>query len=665
MKLALKILVPLFIILAITLVVVNIFSIENFKTIFLENKALSFGDHALRESKEVFTTEDLEKVVVDQELEQKFKTYTSALQDPSVFRFKVWDKNIKVVYSDLKKAVGTTNPETGKTVEAGFKEEFPVRWRLHTPAMSSHEAGFGDYLEIIVPIKANNGETIYVLEVDSAVSAILVGIEQAINNTVYLWFGAGLFIYLSFYLLIQFLIIKPIVRLRQAMDIIGRGNLNYEVVHKAKDDMGLLYQFFNNMRLQLRTYLVQLRDYQQQLQMEKMGVEKKVVERTAQLSEEKAKLQASVNSLSVGFIMTDTMGEIITMNDTATRLLCSTTDSEHSGVLTHPVGIQCSMDEIEKRLKAQLDLRLNIKKCLEEQKPMEFKELDFMGRFLHIHITPIVTYEGKLEILGTVILVDDITEAKVIERSKDEFFSIASHELRTPLTSIRGNMAMIKDYYPEQIKDPTLKEMIDDVHESAIRLIEIVNDFLDTSRLEQGKMEFKKETVNLPQIIESIVHELGTMAKQKNVALNFNVPEGPLPLVIADSDKTKQVFYNLVGNALKFTEKGEVRIDIQPSATEVKIYVQDTGRGIPLNNQSLLFHKFQQAGKSLLTRDTTKGTGLGLYISKMMVEKMGGKINLDNSVEGKGTSFVVSLPVSVAQNPSSESVQNPPSLPAS
>ena len=124
-----------------------------------------------------------------------------------------------------------------------------------------------------------------------------------------------------------------------------------------------------------------------------------------------------------------------------------------------------------------------------KKKLIEIKEISFGNKFLHFYIAPIIANIGKNESdIGTVILFDDITEEKVLNRSKDEFFSIASHELRTPLTAIKGNTSLILDHYKEKLADPELKEMIDDIHESSIRLIDIVNDFLNVSRLEQGRL---------------------------------------------------------------------------------------------------------------------------------------------------------------------------------
>jgi signal transduction histidine kinase len=264
---------------------------------------------------------------------------------------------------------------------------------------------------------------------------------------------------------------------------------------------------------------------------------------------------------------------------------------------------------------------------------------------LHIFIAPIVTMGNKnFSVIGNVMLVENITEQKLLERSKDEFFSIASHELRTPLTAIRGNTSMIMDYYQNELKDPQVKEMVSDVHESSIRLISIVNDFLDMSRLELGKIEFKKDSLDLSKLIPEVIKEYQVTGSRKGVSIVFK-DAGKVPSAVGDEDRFKQVLINLIGNGLKFTEKGEIAISLKVEGNSVKVLVSDTGMGISEENQKLLFRKFQQAESNIITRDTTRGTGLGLYISKMMVEKMGGQIKLEESAVGKGTTFSFTLPI--------------------
>jgi signal transduction histidine kinase len=158
-----------------------------------------------------------------------------------------------------------------------------------------------------------------------------------------------------------------------------------------------------------------------------------------------------------------------------------------------------------------------------------------------------------------------------------------------------------------------------------------------------GKLKFKKEHVNIEQIVNSTVEELKHEAETKGISLNIIKSENSLPEVIGEADRIKEVLINLVGNAIKFTEKGGVTLSFKANPGSLSILIRDTGRGISEANQTLLFHKFQQANSSLLTRDTSKGTGLGLYISKLMAEGMGGSVTLVNSQEGKGSTFAFSL----------------------
>ncbi len=202
---------------------------------------------------------------------------------------------------------------------------------------------------------------------------------------------------------------------------------------------------------------------------------------------------------------------------------------------------------------------------------------------------------------------------------------------------------MIQKYYIDKLQDPDLKEMLNDVHKSSVRLINIVNDFLDTSRLEMGRMEFKKETFDIVPLIRELVKEYLTTGSLKKLAIQFIEPQEKIPLVTGDKERIKQVVINLLGNAIKFTSVGGVTLRMEQKDNAIITYIIDTGRGIPHETQSLLFQKFQQAGSNTFTLDGIQGTGLGLYISKMIMEGMRGKIWLVSSELGKGTTFAFSL----------------------
>jgi len=384
------------------------------------------------------------------------------------------------------------------------------------------------------------------------------------------------------------------------------------------------------------------RNLTEALKQEKASVEKKVVEKTKQLREEQARLTASINSLDIGFLMTFLSSDKISYNQALLNIL----DLKDAPVLAS--GASLTLDMIRQRLGNDY-LAEAINKSRQADATMSTKEITLGNKILSISNGPIISRDKQ--IIGSIVLFKDITEERTLERSKDEFFSIASHELRTPLTSIRGNTSMILDYYQEALKDPQLHEMVTDVHDSSIRLIEIVNDFLDLSRLEQGKMTFNYETVSTEEIIESVAYEMKAVLDEKQLNLNLdNKTLDVLPKVWVDKNRLKQVAYNLIGNAAKFTDKGSITVSAAIENNFVKVLVTDTGSGMPAEAQRLLFHKFQQAGNSLLTRDTTHGTGLGLYISKMIIESMGGTIKLEQSIEGQGSTFSFTVPITTPEH---------------
>ena len=395
-----------------------------------------------------------------------------------------------------------------------------------------------------------------------------------------------------------------------------------------------------------RPLLEQISKTYKQFDDKQAAVEAKIKLRTDQLMASTSRAYSFLDSLNMGFIMCDITPEVVVTNQAVVHILSQkmtgTTDTPKAAVTND----HWTLDTIDSLLHPGLELRKLIVQSLATNQPLEAKEANFGKRVLHVFIAPMVNElsSGDKQHIGAVILVEDITEQKVLERSKDDFLSIASHELRTPLTAIRGNASLIKKYYGDKLPDKGVVEMIDDIHTSAIRLIDIVNDFLDATSLEQGKMQMTPTTFSLGEIINEVIREFHGIADSKGIKLETHEDMAKAPSVSGDKQRIKQVLYNLIGNAMKFTDKGKVTISIKADDHFVYTTVSDTGKGMPPENQRLLFGKFQQAGNSLLTRDGTKGTGLGLYISKLIMERSGGTIGLEHSEVGKGSSFVFSLP---------------------
>lgn len=224
-----------------------------------------------------------------------------------------------------------------------------------------------------------------------------------------------------------------------------------------------------------------------------------------------------------------------------------------------------------------------------------------------------------------------------VDRMKDDFVSMAAHELRAPLSVIRG--------YVEMAQDPSVsvsqrQEFLSRIGASAKQLNTLVEDILDVSRLQEGRMAFSMRPIDPSQVIVEVVNAFMLSAKEKGLLLSYEAKT--LPEVLLDPDRFRQVMTNLIGNAVKYTSHGSVTISAESDGVEVVIRVSDTGPGISAQDQAKLFSKFYRV-RNETTRDIP-GTGLGLWITREIVRQMKGEISVE-SITGKGTDFIVRLPV--------------------
>lgn len=251
----------------------------------------------------------------------------------------------------------------------------------------------------------------------------------------------------------------------------------------------------------------------------------------------------------------------------------------------------------------------------------------------------------KGEVLGAVIVFRDVTRERDIDRAKSEFVSVASHQLKTPLTAI-GWIAerLLANKAGKLAKKP--KEYVNDIYQSNKRMIRLVNDLLSVSRLEEGKIKIEPKPLRLEEIITSLVKEQKDFIDKCRCQVVFEKPKEPLPLVVADESLLRQIVHNLLSNAIRYSvPKGKVRVGIKKDGNNFLLIVADNGIGIPKDKQYRVFEKFFRADNA--QKKQTDGTGLGLYIIKMIVGTMGGKIWFV-SEENKGTTFYVSLPLQAA-----------------
>lgn len=243
------------------------------------------------------------------------------------------------------------------------------------------------------------------------------------------------------------------------------------------------------------------------------------------------------------------------------------------------------------------------------------------------------------EVIDYLLIFQDTSYENLFEKMKEELITIATHELRNPVTGIKGYIEMILDGETGGINQPT-RSMLEEVNLITARLASLVEDILYVSQIEEGKMSLKKTSFDLTRLVEEILAEVEIHLKNKDLTIksSFSVPL----FLSADREKVKQILLNLIDNAIKYTKKGEINIGYKKLTSFLEIRITDTGIGILPEHLENLFTKFYRA-KTPENSNIT-GSGLGLWITKNLVEAHGGKISV-NSQKGRGSTFKFTLPI--------------------
>jgi len=233
-------------------------------------------------------------------------------------------------------------------------------------------------------------------------------------------------------------------------------------------------------------------------------------------------------------------------------------------------------------------------------------------------------------------------QLKKLDRAKSEFISIASHQLRTPLTVIKGYLSMIDqgDFgsIPQKITLP-----LDRVYKSTLRIIGLVEDLLNISRIESGRMQYDFVKTDLADLAHEVFDELEQHAKNKGLRIDYIKPDKKIPEIMLDRSKIREVIMNLIDNAIKYTPAGSVTVKLEKLDNHVRFSVSDTGHGIEPDEMPLLFQKFSRAKGVQLVH--TEGTGLGLYIAKQILHKHNAKIWAESQGSGKGSEFIIEFKI--------------------
>ena len=358
-------------------------------------------------------------------------------------------------------------------------------------------------------------------------------------------------------------------------------------------------------------------------------------EKLLQLKKEKNKSDTILKGIGDGVFVTDKGLNIMLFNPMASSL-SGYSEEEVLGKKYNEVlefipeqgSIKNNEDFIENAFKSQKTQNISNPKLLITKNK---EKIPVTGS-----ASPLKNEEGN--VTGCVVVFRDISKEREIDKMKYEFVSIASHQLKTPLTGIKWmtELLMKNNLKEEQV------EFARGAHQSADRMVKLINELLDVSHIETGrKFELKKEKTDIISLISSILEDLGENAQRKNVGLMLDVKSPEELIANIDKSKIRQVFSNLIDNAIKYSnEKGIVRVGCSRNNNEAVICIKDNGIGIPDKQRERIFEKFFRADNAVLSE--TDGTGLGLYIVKAIVEAHNGNVWFESS-ESDGTTFYVKL----------------------
>jgi len=258
---------------------------------------------------------------------------------------------------------------------------------------------------------------------------------------------------------------------------------------------------------------------------------------------------------------------------------------------------------------------------------------------LEITTIPIVSGEKNQ---GTLVILHDITRESLIEKMKSEFVSLAAHQLRTPLSAIKWITKMLLDRELGEINEKQ-EEFLKDSYVANERMIILIRDLLDITKIEEGRYIFKQSSINIEEIIEKVIGSYKEKVKKGKFKVKFKKPEKKIPKITVDAEKIQIVISTLIGNALEYTLKGgKIVASLKHSKEGLEFSVKDNGVGIPKEQQKRIFTKFFRG--SNVIKIQTEGNGLGLYISKNIIEAHGGRIWF-KSEENKGTTFYFTIPI--------------------
>lgn len=394
----------------------------------------------------------------------------------------------------------------------------------------------------------------------------------------------------------------------------------WEIIRKVTDDPDEQVKIFELIIGQIKNDLKnQVERATRQLRREKDTV-----------TNEKERTESVIEQMAEGVVVVDTEGKIIMMNPTAEKIYGSTFSALKGKKLE---------DQINNELMVTLAKDITTPTDQEMNKEARIVSTEETYNTLRNSTAKIEDPEGK--IVGMLSILNDIAKQKELQRMQTDFISNVTHELRTPMTAIKASISTIIDD-DESSLNPQQKHILGIASRNIDRLSHLISDLLDFGKGTAGKITLNLKPIDPHEVLLESIQNLEQWATNRGISLTHSLIQD-LPKILADRDRLTQIMVNLLSNAVKFTPHGgTVTVSAEKTHLFLKVLVSDTGPGISPADQKKIFEKFFQLKAS--EKSDTPGTGLGLHITKTLVNLHGGEINLQSEV-GKGTTFYFTLPV--------------------
>ncbi len=484
----------------------------------------------------------------------------------------------------------------------------------------------------------------------------------------------------------------PLLKLQESASLIAHGDLDTFIDKSSSDEIGLLAQHLDDMRGSIKQLFAELSKSKETLEEYSRTLEQKVEVRTQELARSVEELKALgevgqvvSSTLDLETVLTSIVRHAVQLSKTDAGTIYEFDEAEQVFIPRINYGVSEEFIEALRESKLRMGDKTVIGQAAMKRTPNQIPNLE------HIPDYPLsyVHQEGFRALLAVPFLREDrligglvvrrktagefpapvvdllqtfaaqsvLTihnarlfreiedkgrEIEIASKHKSEFLANMSHELRTPLNAILGYTELILDNIYGDVPEK-IREVIERLTKNGHHLLGLINDVLDLSKIEAGQLTLSLNDYSMEGLVQTVSTSVEALAKEKNLELNVKVPTD---LIIGNGDEQRiaQVFLNLLGNAIKFTEEGEVRVEVVVSNESFLVSVSDTGRGLSEADQKKIFEEFRQADGSS-TREKG-GTGLGLSIAKRIVEMHGGRIWVE-SILGKGSIFWFTLPVRV------------------